>query len=325
MTMTKLIHAALLALVPAVFSLAAAGCSSPQTEAATPVAGASVGVFTSDASGFDTHSWYLDTGREVVVFDAQFTPQLAEQAIASIRSRTASPIRWVVVTHPNPDKFNGASAFQAIGAKVVASKATAAAIPGVHAYKRAFFVEVAGMFSPEAYPREARVDVTFEGSYTLPLEAGVVRLQELKNPGVSITQTVAVLDDQKALVVGDLVHHEAHAWLEGGIRDGKPRPDLVAWRAALDELKAFPGYAVHGGRGRVAPVEAAVPLQQAYLNEMEGLVKSYVEALPDRSVLQGAGAGQHWKALGEKAKQRFPEHALPYLIEYGVYGLATSL
>lgn len=323
--MTKLIHAALLALVPAVFSLVAAGCSSPQTEAATPVAGAGVGVFTSDASGFDTHSWYLDTGREVVVFDAQFTPQLAEQAIASIRSRTASPIRWVVVTHPNPDKFNGASAFQAIGAKVVASKATAAAIPGVHAYKRAFFVEVAGMFSPEAYPREARVDVTFEGSYTLPLEAGVVRLQELKNPGVSTTQTVAALDDQKALVVGDLVHHEAHAWLEGGIRDGKPRPDLAAWRAALDELKAFPGYAVHGGRGLVAPVEAAVPLQQAYLNEMEGLVKSYVEALPDRSVLQGANAGKHWKALGEKAKQRFPEHALPYLIEYGVYGLATSL
>src|SRR4051794_22667771 len=75
-----------------------------------------LGTFTSDAAGFDTHSFWLDTGREVVVFDAQFTEALANNLIAEIRQRTNSPIRFVVVTHPNPDKFNGAAAFQAIGA-----------------------------------------------------------------------------------------------------------------------------------------------------------------------------------------------------------------
>ena len=69
--------------------------------------------FTSDAAGFDTHSFWLDTGREVVVFDAQFTAARAEKLIAEIRSKTSHPIRFVVVTHPNPDKFNGAAAFQA--------------------------------------------------------------------------------------------------------------------------------------------------------------------------------------------------------------------
>jgi glyoxylase-like metal-dependent hydrolase (beta-lactamase superfamily II) len=230
-----------------------------------------------------------------------------------------------VVTHPNPDKFNGASAFQAIGAKVVASKATAAAIPGVHAYKKSYFVEVARMFTAETYPRQATLDVTFEGSFTLPLEAGSVRLVELKHAGVSTTQTVAVVAEARSLFVGDLVHHQAHAWLEGGIRDGKPQPDLASWRAALDELTTFAGYTVHGGRGQVTPVEQAVPAQQAYLSALESLVKEYVQALPDRAVLQGASAGEHWKALAGKAQQRFPEHAFPYLIEYGVYGLALSM
>ena len=316
---------AVLASTAALTALAAPGCSSPQTEATSPTAEARLGVFTSDANGFDTHSWYLDTGREVVVFDSQFTGSLAEQAIASIRSKTSSPIRWVVVTHPNPDKFNGVAAFQAIGAKVIASKATAAAIPGVHAYKRSYFVDVARMFTADAYPKEARIDVTFEGTFQLPLEAGTVRLQELKHAGVSTTQTIAVLEEQKVLVVGDLIHHRAHAWLEGGIRDGKPSPDLASWRAALDELKPFTGYKVHGGRGLVASVEEAIPEQQAYLTAMGELVGAYVRALPDRSVLQGAGAGTHWKALAKNAQERFPEHALPYMIEFGVYGLATSL
>ena len=78
-----------------------------------------------------------------MAFDAQFTPDPAEPAIASLRAQTDNPITYLVITHPNPDKFNGAPAFQAEGAEVIASKATADAIPGVHAYKKAGFVGIA--------------------------------------------------------------------------------------------------------------------------------------------------------------------------------------
>jgi glyoxylase-like metal-dependent hydrolase (beta-lactamase superfamily II) len=275
--------------------------------------------FTSDGSGFDTNTWWLDTGREVVVFDAQFTVAHAERAIAAIRSTTSSPITWLVVTHPNPDKFNGAPAFQAIGAKVVASKATAAAIPGVHAYKKAFFVGV-GAFTAATYPAEPRIDQTFEGS--LSIAGGAVELAELRHPGVSTTQTVARIAGQKAIVVGDLVHTRTHAWLEGGIRDGRPAPDLAAWRAALDELAGFAGWTVHPGRGPAAPLDQALSEQKTYLTQVDEIVRSYVAALPDKSELSGSNAAVHWKALTAAAVKAFPEHGLPYLIEYGVYGLA---
>ncbi len=242
----------IIALAAALAALSLA-CSAPESGSTPPVItsqDSALAAFTSDAAGFDTHSFYWDTGREVVVFDAQFTEPLAEKLIAEIKANTKSPITYVVVTHPNPDKFNGVRPFQALGAKVVASESTAAAIPEVHAYKKYYFVNVTKQFTEETYPQEAKVDVTFAGDYVLPLEGGAeVRLHELKSAGVSTTQTVAHIPALKALVVGDLIHVKAHAWLEGGIKAGKPAPDLESWKRALDELLAYDGATVYGGRG----------------------------------------------------------------------------
>ena len=288
---------------------------------------ASLETWTSGPEGFDTHSYWYDSGDEVVVFDAQFTPALAEALIADIASKTDSPIRYVVITHPNPDKFNGVGPFRALGAEVIASASTAAAIPGVHAYKKYYFVEIAKMFTNESYPAEAVVDRTFSGTLELELAGGEkVELKELDHAGVSSTQTVAHIPSERALIVGDLVHHGTHAWLEGGIVEGKPAPDLAAWRLALSELKAWEGTTVFGGRGASAPVEEAVSAQIAYLNGMETLVRDYIEGLGERRAeLLGDEAGQHHQAIAEEAAATFPERGLSYLVGYGVYGLVGAL
>ena len=69
----------------------------------------------------------------------------------------------MVITHPNPDKFNGAPAFQDPDAEVISSEATAAAMPGVHDYKKAGFVGM-GMYTEENYPKLGTVDETFAGT-----------------------------------------------------------------------------------------------------------------------------------------------------------------
>lgn len=284
--------------------------------------------FTSDGAGFDTHSFFVDTGKEVVVFDAQFTPDLAKRAIAEIQSKTSSPIKYVVVTHPNPDKFNGLRAFQDLGAQALASAATAAAIPSVHAYKKYYFVNIAKMFTEQTYPQEAKIDRTFSAEYVLPLASGhTIHLRELAHSGVTTTQTVAYVPAAKALFVGDLVHHRAHAWLEGGLVAGKVTPDLAAWKGALAELLTYPEATVYGGRGESAPVATAVAEQTQYLADLQALVQAYVSSLGAnaKSELSGANAGAHYKKLAEQAAQKYPQHALPYLIEYGVYGLVNQI
>jgi len=278
------------------------------------------------AEGFNTQSWWYDTGREVVVFDAQFTPDLARTLVADIQRQTASPIRWLVITHPNPDKFNGAPVFQALGAKVVASQRTADALPGVHAYKKAFFVG-AGMFTDATYPALATVDVTFEDQLALPLAAGRVELARLPGSGVSSTQTVAYLAAERALVVGDLIHHGVHAWLEGGIVDGRPRPDLDAWKRTLADLAArYAGATVYDGRGTPAPIAAAAAEQVRYLDAARDVVRGYlVELGPRVSELSGPQAGAHHKELARRLAEVFPGYQFSYLVEYGVYGLAGAL
>ncbi|TNE49538.1 MAG: MBL fold metallo-hydrolase [Deltaproteobacteria bacterium] len=286
--------------------------------------------FKSDSQGFDTKNFFYDSGKEVVVFDSQFTGQYAEQSIAYIRKQTQSPIKYLVITHPNPDKFNGLQAFQAIGAKVIASKKTAAAMPGVHQYKKHYFVNITKAFTDKTYPALGTPDVTFDKEYSLELSTGEsITLTELGTPGVSSNQTVAYIPSLKSYLVGDLIHHKAHAWLEGGIVNGKPLPNLKAWRSTLQTLakqaEQTPGAVVFGGRGMNAPAQDAITQQIQYLEKAEATVETYIQGLGERkSELSGDKAGEHYKALMQAFEKAFPDYQLSYMIQYGVYGLVNA-
>jgi len=287
---------------------------------ATPL---TVHTWTSSDAGFHTHSHWVDTGREVVVFDAQFTPELAQELVADIQATTDSPIATVVVTHPNPDKFLGAPVFQALGAEVVASEATAAALPGVHAYKKAFFVG-AGAFTEDSFPALPSIDRTFEDELVLDT-AVPVRLVELDHSGVTSNQTVAIAGDH--LFAGDLTAGRTHAWLEGAIIDGAAQPDLEAWQAALDELAELGDERslLHPGRGETLPLARAVEEQKAYLASANTIVADYVAGLDAPfEALTGAESGAHYDAITAAVAAEWPQLDHAYLVRYGVYGLALS-
>lgn len=294
---------------------------------ATTAHAGTLGVYQSDQNGFDTRTYWYDDGREITVFDTQFVPQLTEAMVTAIRLRSANPITRVVVTHPNPDKFNGLSILHKLGAISVASKATSDAMTGVDAYKRYFWVKIAKTFTDETYPKIEAIKETFSGSQTIALKSGeTITLTELKNPGVASTQTVARIDATGDLIVGDLVHHNTHAWLEGGIVDSKPKPNVKGWIAALDELRELGGKTVRGGRGDDGPVDDVVRQQQAYLRGMDELVTDYVAKLgPARAEFDDpAKAQSHHAKLQELAASRFPNMRLAYLVGYGVYGLVNN-
>jgi glyoxylase-like metal-dependent hydrolase (beta-lactamase superfamily II) len=299
---------------------------------ASPVTGPAGGrlyTYDSGEAGFFTKTYFYDTGSEVVAFDAQFTPELAEAAIGLLREQTDNPITSLVITHPNPDKFNGAPVFQDAGATVIASEATTEALPGVHTYKKAGFIGM-GMFTEETYPQQATIDQTFTGTHTIELGDGkTVELRELSQPGVSSTQTVAFIPELNALVVGDLVHHNLHAWLEGGIVDGQATPTLEGWIADLREMEetfaAEPEPTVYGGRGEPAPLAVAVADQIAYLETADQIVTDYIAGLDDaKAALSGPDAAEHYAAIQAKLAEAFPTYAFPDMIAFSVYGLVNS-
>jgi glyoxylase-like metal-dependent hydrolase (beta-lactamase superfamily II) len=288
-------------------------------------------IFESDANGFNTKTYFIEGQEEVTAIDAQFTPALAEQAIAFLKTKTQKPISYLVVTHPNPDKFNGAGVFQRAGAQVVMSKATAAALPSVHEYKKYFFVKIAKMFTEDQYPPLATADIRFEGEMLLKFGPDTLKIKELKNAGVSTTQTVVISDSNKSIFVGDLIHSLVHAWLEGGIVGGQATPNIKGWIQALKELSTVAGpksslYSVYGGRGNSAELKPAVQKQIRYLKKAEKIVKKYITKLGNRKTeLAGEKASEHHAAITKEFEKEFPAYGLSYMIQYGVYGLVNSL
>ncbi|MES2951766.1 MAG: MBL fold metallo-hydrolase [Pseudomonadota bacterium] len=284
-------------------------------------------VFTSDAAGFNTHSVWYDDGKEVTVVDAQFTPLHAQALMADIKKRSKSPITRVIVTHPNPDKFNGLSEFHKAGVESIASAKTAAAIPAVDAYKRYFFVKLAKAFTDESYPKVEAVKTTYTGKKVITLKSGeTITLLELAQPGISSDQTVVRIDKTGDLVVGDLVHTKAHAWLEGGIVDGKAKPTLAGWKVDLKELTQLGKGKVYGGRGEFVGVQQAVTQQIAYLDKADAVVAAYVKGLGDKSaeLSDPAKQGAHYKAIQTELTKAFPDYAMPDLVGYSVYGLVQQ-
>lgn len=302
--------------------------SAAVTLAVSPAHAGELHVFTSGAAGFHTHSYWYDDGKEVTVVDTQFTPAIAEALVQEIRSRTKSPITRVIVTHPNPDKFNALSVFHRLGAESFASADTAAAMPGVDAYKRYFWTKIAKAFTDETYPKVEPVKTTFTGRRTITLASGeTLTLIALEGPGVSSAQSVVRIDSSGDLLVGDLVAHEAHAWLEGGIVGGKATPALDGWKRTLRQLPALGTGKLYGGRGGSGPVAEVVARQLAYLEKADAIVTAYVKRLGRNGAAalnDPAKAPSHHAAIQAELASAFPGYAHPELVGYGVYGLAQS-
>lgn len=309
-------------------ALVSASAAIPQPAGAAPT---QVHVHTSSADGFQTNSVWIDDGREVTVIDAQFTPALAQALVADIARQTRSPIRRVIVTHPNPDKFNGLSLFHALGAHSVAAAATVQRMPGAHAYKQYFWVQIAKAFTAENYPKLELPRTTFSKEMRITLSNGDhLTLRELATPGVSSTQTVVQLASTGDLIVGDLVANRTHAWLEGAVDSGKPVFNLAGWKAALNELLPLvagkPAARLFAGRGPALPATPAVLAQQAYLDKADEAIRAVETALgSDRGALTDPKhQAPHIQAVRAQLEADFPGYAMPDLVSYSLYGWLAS-
>lgn len=76
--------------------------------------------------GWNGNAGFVITAEGVVVIDALGTPALGERLIATVRSLTDRPVRYLIVTHNHPDHAYGAAAFQALdGVTVIGHAGTA--------------------------------------------------------------------------------------------------------------------------------------------------------------------------------------------------------
>jgi glyoxylase-like metal-dependent hydrolase (beta-lactamase superfamily II) len=272
------------------FALITVACRPVSTPTETPVT-----TYVSTRWTFATSSYFLDGPDGLVMIDTQFLPSVAIKAVEDAEQRTHKKVVAAVVLHANPDKFNGTSALQARGIKVVTSAAVAALIPAVHEKRLAAFGE---RYEGEYPKTAAKPDVFGDHTTTLRLAGLDLRAHVL---GAGCSEAHVAIEWEGHVFVGDLVGNGGHAWLELGKID--------EWLARLAELKALSPKYVHPGRGETGGPEL-IDRQAAYLRDVDAIVASeQPKVADDEDGIERAKA---------KLKAKYPSYDWAVFLEMGV-------
>lgn len=212
-----------------------------------------LGTYTSSPRTFRTNSYWLEGPDGLVLIDTQFLPSAGLEAVELAETITGKKVVAAIVLHANPDKFNGTTALQKRGVRVITSAQVIALIPAVHALRRAWFHD---RYKPD-YPDKAPAPESFGDRSTTVTLAGLEIELHVMGPGASEAHVVA--EYQGHVFVGDLVAGMGHSWLELGLLD--------EWHERLDEIAALEPEVVHPGRGPSGDA-ALLARQKAYLDEV---------------------------------------------------------
>lgn len=179
----------------------------------------SIELLSTENRGFNGNAGFVVTDEGVLVIDALGTPLLGSRMIATIRSITDKPIRYLVITHHHPDHYYGISPFRAIdGIQIIAHQGidtylASERFEGSVDYRKGILPEDMQGFSGDL--PDIRMGGTREDKYRIMLGG---RIFEVYNAGRhhSDGDLVVYQVDQGYLWVSDLVFNQRVTFIGDG-------------------------------------------------------------------------------------------------------------
>ena len=183
---------------------------------------------------------FIVTRGGVVVVDAMESPRAGERLVASIRSVTGQPIRWLILTHHHPDHHFGAIVFRRLGAKVIAhpDRRSLASDGGEDALL-ADWVRVVGLDAMRGFEFADTPDRPVTGTDTLRL-GGKIFVITHPGEGHSAGDLVIWLPRERILFAGDLLIEDGVTMIVDGSSS-----ELLRGLRLIDSLQpqiAVPGH-----------------------------------------------------------------------------------
>lgn len=243
-----------------------------------------------DNRGWNGNAGFVVTDEGVVVIDTLGTPLLGQRLIATVRSVTDKPIRYLIITHNHPDHAYGAAAFQAL------EEVTIIAHPGTReynksstleesvAYRRDQLAEDMRGFSPpgaDRYIEQSRFDKEV-------IELGEQRF-EIYNTGRhhSFGDLVVYQPAEELVWISDLAFNQRTTYMG----DGDSEQILEGQKWLLDNFPdvrlMIPG---HGG-----PQTEPFPMVSKTRDYVQQLRKEMREAVEQGVSLQDAVNNSHFE------------------------------
>ena len=275
--------------VVAAFTLPVTFSGSAFCEPNASASSLTIHTYTASPEGFLSNSYIIGVENDVIVIDAQFSPQEAKN-VAKIVESIGKRLSRIVITHPHPDHYYG---LEVLGAQYNEAEILGGPLTVDEVKKSLKFwtgrEAVGDTFGP------TRV-LSVNGATMNDIGAQYIVL----NDGESIENTIIFIPSQQILFVGDLASNGIHMWLAEGRLDN--------WLVQLKFLHSLGTFStIYPGHG---PVGGMVLLEEAekYITDFQYVVRSSRDV--DMAI--------------ETMLALYPEYKMPEILEGSVRSAMAS-
>ncbi len=236
-----------------------------------------------EGSLFPVSSNLIEGPNEVLLIDAQFEKDDAEQLVGMIKA-TGKPLTTVFISHKDPDFYFGLDTIRAAypDVKIVATPETVKGIEKTIQLKYDFW----GPILDENAPTELIIPDVLEGD-SLTVDGETLQVVGLE--GHDPAHTFLWAPTEKTVLGGVVLYENVHVWLA----DNQTPESRDNWRATLDQITALNAERIIPGHliGKSAEDESIVDFTREYVAAFEAasekaenstaLVAAMQKAYPD--------------------------------------------
>lgn len=203
----------------------------------------------------------------VAVLDSGYYPKMAEDIIRHVKTITEKPIKYVINTNSQPDRFYGNAAFHKLGIKTYAHAKEIKRMQE-NANNYALMHEMVMKFKDAKLPEPAQHAITKTARFDLG--GGVVLDVSYYKAGHTPAPLVVSITSDNVVYAGDILY-------SGRMLAIVPGGSIKQWRETFDYLKKYKDAIFIPGHGKPAKLSAFMKSTYEYLTLLDTHMSKMVE------------------------------------------------